>query len=343
MDGVGISVRELVAEISAAFETSPLELALILGMMALMLGILIGYWVHSRRVERRQREAIERERYERAVQEHSLSESEEALIGLLAEHLDAPLKKHLLLSNKAIFNSCAKKLVVERPELSDDVSALRLRLGFRDARPDEPVSSTTEIPVGASVLLVRDGQRATGARVTTQQADAVVVAPIAPAEEFHTGMVVRLLYHNRAGVFAFRSRVVTATEGRLHIDHCETPEQIQRRRYYRHPIRRPAYVRPVGSGSPPEQTDFVEIGGGGASIGNPYGKYAPGDDLEISFSPDSDRELSVVGTVVRTSRGGDVLHVRFEHVRESTRDRIYRLIFGADRGNSRNPNDNVTI
>lgn len=328
MNGVAISVRDLVAEISAAFQSSPLEIALIFGMIAALLGILIGYWIHSRRQERRRREELDRERYEAAIAKHNLTEEDQELLEELAQHLEQTGKKHVLLSNKAIYNAAARRLLAEDPSRSDAVSALRLRLGFRDAHPDRPVASTTEIPVGASVLLVPEQQHPIGARVTGQEEDAMVVRASAPAERIAAARPVRVLFHNRAGVFAFDSSVTSTSENEARLDHSETPEQIQRRRYYRHPIRRPAYIRPSGSEAEPDGTEFLEIGGGGASMFNPYGKYAPGDDLEISFSPDSDRSLSVAGTVIRTSQGGDVLHVRYENLRESTRDRIYRVIFG---------------
>lgn len=327
MDGVVISVQELVESISAAFRTSPMEVGIILGLIVLLAGVLVGYSVHSRRVERRRRAELEEERYLRIKQERGLGAGEEVLIERLASHLEAPMKRYLLLRNKAIFNSCARELVDEEPDLSDAVSALRVRLGFQDARPDEAVASTTEIPVNGSVLLVTEEHGSIGGSVVAQDEQAVVVRPSSGVGPFREGEQITLLYHNRAGVFSFRSSVLAVAEGTVCVDHSEYPQKLQRRRYYRQPVQRPAYIRPAGSEEDHDETQFIEIGGGGASLVNPYGKYSPGDDIEISFSPNADVSLSVAATVVRTSRGGDVIHVRYQHLRESNRDRIYRLIF----------------
>jgi c-di-GMP-binding flagellar brake protein YcgR len=304
-----------------------MEVSVILGLLAIFLGVLIGYWIHSRRVERRRREEINRERYERIRDERGLGPDEEELIEELSTYLEAPVKKHLILRNKGIFNSCARKLVEAHPEVSEAISALRIRLGFEDARPDEPLASTTEIPVQASVLVIHPDQGAVGAYVSSQEEDALTVVPSGAAGVFENGQSITLLYHNRSGVFSFRTTVVSVGADTLRVNHSEQPEKLQRRRYYRQPIRRPAYVRPAGEDEPHDETQFLDIGGGGASLVNPYSKYSPGDDVEISFSPQSNGTLSVAARVIRTSHGGDVIHVKYEHLRESTRDRIYGIMF----------------
>ncbi|MFP4209989.1 MAG: hypothetical protein ACLFR8_02005 [Alkalispirochaeta sp.] len=66
------------------------------------------------------------------------------------------------------------------------------------------------------------------------------------------------------------------------------------------------------------------VGGGGASL----------------YNLEHPRSLDLVATVLRTSRGGGVIHVRYGNIRESDRDRVYRLLFqppphGTDQGSSR--------
>lgn len=105
---------------------------------------------------------------------------------------------------------------------------------------------------------------------------------------------------------------------------------MQRREYYRRNLELPVFVRPTGSRRRPVATRFIDVGGGGASLQNPSAKFRRGTDLELTFHPDSHAPLNLHGRVVRTSQGGAVLHVKFEKLRESTRDKIFRMMFRSE-------------
>jgi c-di-GMP-binding flagellar brake protein YcgR len=117
------------------------------------------------------------------------------------------------------------------------------------------------------------------------------------------------------------------------LEHSEDVESAQRREYYRRPMRFPVYLRSAEKEHRPVRSEFLDIGGGGGSVVNPGQRYEEGDTLELTFHPDSEKTLHIPANVVRTSKGGKVLHLSFENIRESSRDKIYRLLFrqGADR------------
>ena len=54
--------------------------------------------------------------------------------------------------------------------------------------------------------------------------------------------------------------------------------------------------------------------------------HAGGDALELTFLAAGER-FSLVAEVLRTSKNGEVLHVRFAPMRETTRDRIIGSLF----------------
>ena len=60
---------------------------------------------------------------------------------------------------------------------------------------------------------------------------------------------------------------------------------------------------------------------------NPEHRFKAGDDLELRFKPAGDLEVRLTASVVRLSDGGKIIHVNYEHIRESLRDRIYHAIF----------------
>jgi len=102
-------------------------------------------------------------------------------------------------------------------------------------------------------------------------------------------------------------------------------KRYQKRRYYRKQIALPVHVYPFDSDTP-LLSKSRDIGGGGASLLNPEGHFKVGDDIELRFKPD-DAEIRVTGTVVRVSDSGRTIHVNYEHIRDSLRDRIYNAIF----------------
>jgi hypothetical protein len=137
---------------------------------------------------------------------------------------------------------------------------------------------------------------------------------------------VGVLFQTRAGVFSFASAVQSREQDVLHLAHAQEVRRIQRRRYYRRRLERPVGVRRAGTEEPMDLASFVELGGNGASLTNPGGRFAVGDTVELVFQAGGER-FSLVGEVLRVSRGGERLHVRFAPMREATRDRIIGSLF----------------
>jgi len=85
-------------------------------------------------------------------------------------------------------------------------------------------------------------------------------------------------------------------------------------------------VRYPGTEERPTLTTFYDLGGNGASLKNPGRRYRSGDAVELTFLAAGER-FTLVAEVLRTSRNGEVLHVRFAPMRETTRDRIIGSLF----------------
>jgi c-di-GMP-binding flagellar brake protein YcgR len=282
--------------------------------------------VRSRR-EARERRARAEEAYREHLQQFSLTPSEEDAIESMSRYLDAPERKYLLLVSQGIYNSCAERALEAGDVAEQQVAALRVKLGFAGKETTKPPASTTEIPAGAAVLLQQEGETSVRARVLEHEPTALVVELDEGEREFTYGSPVQVLYQANAGIFAFESVVESRESRMLRLAHDEEPARMQRREYYRQNVDLPVYVRPTGSKKEPVETRFIDVGGGGASVQNPSSKLTRGTDLELTFHPDSHAPLSVHGRVVRTSRDGRVLHVKFEKLRESTRDKIFKLLF----------------
>ncbi len=313
------------------FAASPGEVALVILLIVAFIGALVATFVIRSRRETAVRRRSAEEAYQEHLQAFSLTPSDLAAIEQMALHLDAPERKYLLLVSQGIYNSCAER-ALEAGELSEQqVAALRVKLGFAGKQTTKPPASTTEIPVGAAVLLRKKEEPPLQARVLAQEPDSFLVEHDEEAEIFTYGTALTVLYQTNAGIYAFES-VVEGREGSvLYLAHDEEPSRMQRREYFRQNVDLPVYVRPTGSNRKPIATRFIDVGGGGASLRNPSPKFVRGTDLELTFHPDSDAPLNLHGRVVRTSRQGRVLHLKFEKLRESTRDKIFGLLFRAQR------------
>ena len=101
----------------------------------------------------------------------------------------------------------------------------------------------------------------------------------------------------------------------------------RRRQYSRKRVRLPVWVARHPSETDPRQTTLLDLGGGGASLRNPWELMRKGDTLQMSFSPHSER-LTVAASVVRVTKNGAAIHVKFVALSETTRNRILEFLRG---------------
>jgi hypothetical protein len=315
--------------VSRGFERSPLEITLVIVSFIAFVAVLIVIYRVQRLKIRRQRRQIADKRYRQILAKLSLSPSEEDLVRRMARYLKEPEKKYLILINQPTFNFCAAKLRQKDEASATSIAELRTRLAFRLSGPEQVPASSAELPEGQGLLILAGGEhsgRKAHGRVRAQEPRSVVVQLVESASPFREGEPVRVYFQNRSGLFSFLSTIQSIHDGTLRLQHGEEIKRIQRRRYYRKRISQPLAVRPAGSEEQPIRSTFFDLGGNGASLRNPGKRFGPGDALELIFLAAGER-LSLVAEVLRTSKNGEVLHVRFAPMRETTRDRIIGSLF----------------
>jgi hypothetical protein len=320
-------------ELSEGFRTSPVEITLVVLLVLAFILVPTIYGVRRRREQRRRRIRRASERYEALVEQHGLSPSEQGAVEVLSDYLDDPGRTYLVLQNQAIFNQTAVLARDEEALSEGQISALRVRLGFAGSSIGAHPQSSAEIPEGSGVLVLEDREHPVHGRVLKPTTSAFRVRLDENEREFVIGNPVEVVYQNSSGVFQFDSGVLKRIGNELELEHSEHVETAQRREYYRRHIRVPVYVRAAEEEHRPVRSEFLDIGGGGASMVNPGERYEQGETLELTFHPDSEATLHIPARVVRTSKKGKVLHLSFESIRESSRDKIYRMLFrqGAER------------
>jgi c-di-GMP-binding flagellar brake protein YcgR len=313
--------------LAAGFRTSPVEIAAFFLIVILFVVALVSYGIHRHRVYLRRRAKENSRRYAELVVARKLLPTDEDLVDRLARYLRDPSDKHIILQSQSVFNQTAALALDDGVAGPGQVSALRVKLGFTGRPVGLRPRSSTEIPPSSPVILETAGNTRFEGQVTGAATDSLRVRLKDRHVTIPSGASLRVIYQNDAGVFNFNSTVLLKDDNEIGLQHSEEIESVQHRSHYRRPVNLPVYIRSALSDDEPKLSRFVDIGGGGASIRNPGGRFSTGDTVELTFHPDGDTTLDLVATVVRTSRRGKVIHLRYGNIRESDRDRVYRLMF----------------
>jgi hypothetical protein len=315
--------------VADGFLTSPYEIAAIVVIFLGLLGFFLAYYLRKRRLRDAQRSEANAARYRELVAMYGLSRSDEDLVARMARRLKRQDEPHVVLENQGLFNRAAQLLMAEEGVSTGWVSGLRVKLRFTGKPIGMQLYSSVDIPPGSSLLLRTLRGTTFGGTVSDTAKGTLHLHLAADAPSLPRGTQVHVVYQNKSGVFEFDTAVLTAEGTELHLQHSEQIEKHQQRHHFRRAIDLPVGVTPLLSDDPPLESRFVDIGGGGASILNPEKRFRSGDTFHLTFAPEGEREISVLCTVLRTSRHNEVLHVEYGPIREPTRDRIYRLLFQA--------------
>jgi len=317
-------VSEFLDSMARGFITSPLQIVLFAGLILLLVAALILAYRVQRGRARRLQARLALERFERLAGKLGLTDTELETLDRLAGG-QVPRKLRLLASPAAFNRAVAKGR--DAPAESS-LAELRLKLGFQAVNPERAPSASSELPEGLPVLLVwaaAGGRRRLAAELGAQEARALVLVPRDGAAGPSPGSPVTVVFQNRAGLFSFDTVVRSAAGGVLRLDQVERLRRTQRRKYYRRRVRLGVQVL-LREGQPPLASQLLDLGGDGASLVNPQRKLSAGDLPELSFRVGGE-SFRLTAEVLRLSRGGQVLHVRFHGLRDADRDRLLGILF----------------
>ena len=321
-------VQVLLNNISTGFRQSLPEAIIT---TAIFLGFIFGlvyYYTRQQREERSRREAVSEERYAALVRSNDLPTGSSALLDRLATYLKDSSKRYLLLESEASFNSCLKKLSQRESVSPALVAALRLKLGFRALNPERaPLSSgdIAEDSIGILEWKGGEGRVRRSARVAGVEASSMSLE-VAEGSRPARGEQVTFYFYNFAGPYTLKSRVLKVEGAVLRLAHSTAIQAVQRRRYYRRKLVAPAYIRSADSETGFIKTLLQDLGGGGARMVNPHNIFEKGDRVELALEPETRAWVRVNAEVVRFGKDGTI-SVRFENLRETSRDRILRSLF----------------
>ncbi len=316
-----------IAEFLQGFMPSRAEIIAFVVVIPTFVGALIAYTAVLRRRERRRLRTIAERRYRELAGAMPLTRSDMAVLEILSRYQKRPDGKALLLQNHSVFNACAERAISDGAVREGAVSALRVRCEIAGrpagARPD----SSAEIPVGSGVFIVDGGDRAIHGRVLEPSSSAFRVETDGSSPQIASGTLVMVVYQSSSGIYEFHAAVLRNLRGEIELSHSEHVRHVQRRRYYRDKVLLPVHVKLASAPEHLQRSRFTDIGGGGASFLAPDERYKRGGEVEMMFHPDSRPTIHLTGRIVRESQRGKIVHVSFDNMRPSARDRVLGLLF----------------
>ena len=328
------------AELLQGFAQSPLQLALFILAVLAFIGLPLWLSLRERRRGRRERARRAWQAYERRLENRDLSGAERDLLDRMAGCLQGGEEPRLLAEHLPTFDAAAERLRRREGVADEELAALRVKLGLRRADPERAPRSSSELPEGLPVRLLTEGRPFVPATLAGSGPSALRLSLPAEAPRLPPGSEVEVHFDTRAGSFFFATRVTGREGDRLELAHVERIRRVQRRLWYRRRVRLAARVRPAGSPEPAVAAILLDLGGGGASLENPGGRFRAGEELELEIplpegshpaasprgGPLPDSPLRVRGRLLRVSGGGRVLHLVFEGLADSERDRLLRYL-----------------
>jgi hypothetical protein len=179
----------------------------------------------------------------------------------------------------------------------------RVKIGLTDTRPTGLPVSSSELAEGSAVLLVA----ATGARfrgTIIAQGPFVTSVKLSAGGSFPgKGVRISLYFHNSAGIYSYPSRIVDLVKDVVHLEQTSTITFHQpRRKYFRRKEHLPVFLRPADSLEAPKESILLDVGGGGASLQNPPELLKKGEMLELSFSPETEKDHDPYLCALQTAR-----------------------------------------
>jgi hypothetical protein len=231
-----------------------------------------------------------------------------------------------LLADQSLFFKVARRAVSEGLAGERELLDLARAAGFKPERLDSGSMSTLRLPSGVEVSVADETMKSGAGSIVTNHPDALRVKLTLGHTTFSPGTRLDVVCNSSRGLYRFSS-VVTGHSGRiLDLGHTDRIESVQRRAHRRHGVELPLEIRTSDGLALSTKTADLSIGG--AAARNPRRTFSAGQRVTAAIGTNGSR-VAIPATVVRTSRGGRLVHLRFERPTEQARHRLFRTIMGA--------------
>jgi hypothetical protein len=240
--------NQLIESIQAAFQPSPLRIAVAVILVFLFIGGLAAFYFYGVRQYRKSQKLRSEKKYAQLGDHHHLLASDKNIIEQMAATLSFMNRNHLILTNQMLFNICAQRLLKKGKIREAEISELRAKLGFFGEGKNRVPISTASLPSGYPVA-IRDQRGQLQAHVIDSKASELRVKVDLGDQNpvFSPGSEADIVYQNRRGTFVLRSTVISQDGEMLNLSHSKDVAHMQNGAPIRRDLDVPANVLPMDS------------------------------------------------------------------------------------------------
>ena len=326
-----VNYREFLDSVSKGLAGSTYQI--ILGLVTLFIFIFIIIMISKihKYKEKKELKIILDKKYNNLIKQYSITTNEKGIIERLSKYLRNPEKKYLLLLNPNIFHFTLNKLreliLLNKQKYLDSKTlySLEHKLGFNKISKFSELNTTYDLPDDISVYVIFSKDLKISGRIINTE-DEIKVSLENRIQENLKGQKAVIYTHTYSGVYVFYTRVKKNEKYQLSLEHTFKLKALQRRNFFRKSVHLPVLIEKTGDVKNSVKSVLYDISGGGASIDNKKLGLKPHDDVNISFPNNKLLTLRLNAEVIRSSRNGKTVHVKFNHLKSPTQDRIIRLI-----------------
>jgi hypothetical protein len=318
-------VDEFLRGISLGFQKSPFELILAIILFFSILAFLIIAYIVLKRINKAKLIKVLEDKFSDLIREFNLTVNEIELINSMSRYLLYPEKKYLLLVNRHTFNYALHKLKEEREIQPSLINSLQEKLKYTTYNPlDAPVS--TEYLYADMPVILETKEKKIWGLVKEVDSNKISIKVPDTVELPLKETKVNLIVYDFRGIFVFSTSVQKTNEHMLYLEHSDNRVLIQREKAVTKEIKMDVFIQHEGLGQRPVKSTLLTLGSSYASLSNPEKRFRIKEDVRLFFTKNDSPWFQVNAEVVRLSKGGAVIHVRFGHLKDDLRDEIIGLL-----------------
>ena len=352
----GDKLRGFWDNIAQGFQKSPLEAAISILIIALLIAVPVVLFLHKQKKDRNRKTDRARAVFDAYAAKKNLSEGDRDLLRKMCRHVSKGELELLDLATKpASFNAAAKRLMGagDSGRVNDAMIArLRIKLGLVHSGSQGILHSTAEFYQGMPLQLAVESGRKMVGKVQEVQPDGFMLQV---PERLAKGARVELRVRRPTGLYSLTTYVIGKRGNGYQLQHSERVERVQKRRFFRKVLRLPVLLAINDSSGATNdssgaindsagaindssgatnvssigvfKTRLIDLSAGGAKIRNPGVGTSAGDVIHLKIFPGKAEPIKLKSRVTRVSPDGASLSVAFDLLKDSTRDQIMKLVF----------------
>ena len=334
---------ELMQEVRAGFQNRPLELILL---SLILIGALIFFiTVVALQVKRQQEKRIKQanDLYEKAAADKNLNPAEKKVIEYMSRVIkNGYLRKHEIIKDPATFAEAAEALRAKGLISRKTIYEMRKKLRKPVQKKEEGEFSTTTLPEGMHIYFINEKNERFHGTITENHSSILFIKPNISTKEIPEGTKLKGYFKQEEDIYYFITKVYKQERDVLrclHSEHVkkqkrregakpeeEEPREQQERDFYRKPMQLEIQIKQHVIDEEPVPTTLIDLGGGGARVANPSENFKEGDEVLLIMELEDEGEVQAPGKVVSLSKDKRDLHIQFDSIKDSTRDRIIGYI-----------------